>query len=180
MNIDVSEEFPFPAILVFETFRDRMDEYVKHTPNITDIKIKHREVVDEKTVKMQCDWGGLGQIPAAIRNILKPEMIRWEDWQTWDSEKLTNDWIIRPFMFREYVTCHGQWKYEPLGDNRCRVTCRGVFIVKITHFPPFPDFIVHKASPLVEQMIGGYLKPNMQATFRAIKRFIEMDQKQKK
>lgn len=180
MDIYITEEFPFSAEVVFKTFRDRMDEYVKHVPNITDIKIKSREDVDARITKMQCDWGGLGQIPSVIRNILKPEMIRWEDWQTWDAEKLTNDWIIKPFYFREFVKCEGQWRYEPLGENRSRAVCKGVFIVRITKFPPFPEFLCRKASPLIEQMIGGYLKPNLQATFRAVKKFIELDSKKKK
>jgi hypothetical protein len=175
MNINVVEQFPFPAELVFSTFRDRIQEYVRYTPNITDIKIKAREVVDEKTLTMQCDWGGLGQIPAAIRNILKPEMIRWEDWQTWDSDKLTCDWIIKPFTFRDFVTCEGQWQFEPIAPDRARVACIGVFIVRINHFPPFPDFLCRKASPIIEQMIGSYIPSNMHATFRAVKKFIELD-----
>ena len=180
MRISVKDEFPFPAETVFLTFRDRMQEYVKCTPNITDIIIKHREVVDENTLKMQCDWGGMGQIPAPVRAILKPEMIRWEDWQTWDHKAMTNTWIIKPFYFREFVKCEGVWKYTPRGDDKCVVSCEGIFEVKITRFPPFPEFICRQASPLIERMIGGYIPSNMKSTFKAIKKFIADDEKKKK
>ena len=115
---------------------------------------------------MRVKWFGLGQIPAAIRNILKPEMISWEDWQEWDREAGECRWEIKPFYFREFVECRGVWKYTPKGDDRCLTTCKGVFNVKITKFPPFPDFLVRKASPLIEKMIGGYLEPNMSTVFK--------------
>ena len=180
MKIQVKDEFPFPAEVVFKTFRDRMDEYVKHTPNITDIKIKNREEVSDTIIKMQCDWGGMGQIPEAVRKILKPEMLRWEDWQTWDSDKLTNEWIIKPFYFREFVTCNGVWTYIPKGEDKCIVKCEGVFIVKITKFPPFPPWLCKQMSPLIEKVIGGYVPGNMKSTFRAIKKFIAADMKKNK
>lgn len=180
MRISVKEEFPFSAEVVFHTFRDRMDEYVRHTPNITDIKIKNREQVSDTVLTMQCDWGGMGQIPSVVRKILKPEMLRWEDWQTWDSEKLTNDWIIRPFYFREFVTCNGVWRYKPTGPESCQVSCEGVFIVKITHFPPFPDWLCQKMSPVIERTIGGYIPSNMKDTFKAIRKFIAADLKKQK
>lgn len=179
MKIDVKEEFPFPAEVVFRTFRDRMDEYVKYTPNITDIVIKNREIVSDTVLTMQCDWGGLGQIPEHVRKILKPEMLRWEDWQTWDSTRLTNEWIIKPFYFREFVTCNGVWTYVPKGENNCLVKCEGVFVVKITKFPPFPKFVCELASPAIEKVIGGYIPSNMKSTFRAIKKFIDADLKKK-
>ena len=177
MKIQVRDEFPFPAEVVFKTFRDRMDEYVKHTPNITDIKIKSREQVSDTVLTMQCDWGGMGQIPDLVRKILKPEMLRWEDWQTWDETSLTNEWVIRPYYFREFVTCHGVWTYEPQGEYKCLVRCDGVFEVNITEFPPFPKWLVQKASPMVEKVIGGYIPSNMKQTFRAIKKFIAADMK---
>ena len=177
MKIQVRDEFPFPTGVVFKTFRDRMDEYVKHTPNITDIQIKFREQVSGTVLKMQCDWGGMGQIPDLVRKILKPEMLRWEDWQTWDETSLTNEWVIRPYYFREFVTCHGVWTYEPQGENKCLVRCDGVFEVNITEFPPFPKWLVQKASPMVEKVIGGYIPSNMKQTFRAIKKFIAADMK---
>jgi len=179
MRISVKDEFPFSAETVFLTFRDRMQEYVKYTPNITDIKIKNREEVDAKTVKMQCDWGGMGQIPAAVRAVLKPEMIRWEDEQIWDADAMTNTWVIKPFFFRQFVKCEGQWKYIPKGEDKCQVSCEGVFEVRITHYPPFPDFICRQASPLIEKMIGGYIPSNMRDTFKAIKKFIADDIKKK-
>ncbi|MFC1474690.1 hypothetical protein ACFLQK_01480 [bacterium] len=179
MRINVKDEFPFPAEVVFLTFRDRMEEYVKYTPNITGIKIKEREEVDEKTTKIQADWAGMGQIPAAVRNILKPEMLSWEDWQTWDSEAMTNTWIIKPYYFREFVTCNGKWEYIPKDDDKTIVKCTGVFEVKITHFPPFPDFLCRKMSPLIEKMIGGFIPANMKDTFKAIKKFIAADMKKK-
>ena len=177
MKINVKDEFPFPADVVFRTFRDRMDEYVEYTPNITDIQIKEREEVDEKTVRMRCDWGGMGQIPKIVRSILKPEMLRWEDWQTWDAEEMTNSWVIKPFYFREFVNCEGVWKFVQKGEEATEVVCRGVFEVKIEKFPPFPDRLVKRASPAIEKFIGGYLKPNMMSTFRAIKKFIREDMK---
>jgi len=180
MKINVKDEFPFPADVVFHTFRDRMEEYVRYTPNITDIVIKEREEIDEKTLKMRCDWGGMGQIPKVVRSILKPEMLRWEDWQTWDADEMTNTWVIKPFYFREFVRCEGVWKFSPKGDDRTVVACSGVFEVKIDHFPPFPDSLARRASPLIEKFIGGYVKPNMVSTFRAIKKFIAADMKKKK
>ena len=177
MRIHVVDEIPYSAETVFLTFRDRMAEYVKWTPNITDIVIKERETVSDTIVKMRCDWGGMGQIPAAVRKILKPEMLRWEDWQTWDSVKLTNEWVIKPFYFREFVTCHGTWYYVPKGDSRCEVRCEGVFNVEIKRFPPFPEWILKAASPVIEKTIGGYVPGNLKSTFQAVKKVIANDLK---
>jgi hypothetical protein len=168
MRIDVKYEFPFAAEDIYTMFKDRMMDYVGYCPNLTKIAIMDTEVVDDNITKMRVQWFGLGQIPQMIRSILKPEMISWEDWETWDKNALECRWVIKPYYFREFVKCEGAWKFNPIAENKCLATCKGVFEVRITKFPPFPDFLVKKASPLIEGMIGGYLEPNLKSVFKAV------------
>lgn len=177
MKIDVKNEFAFSAEEIFHVFRDQMMDYVDYCPNLTKVDIMEREDIDENTVRMRVRWHGLGQIPSVIRNILKPEMISWEDWQTWDMPSLECRWVIKPYYFREFVKCEGAWKFNPVSENKCLVTCKGVFNVNITKFPPFPDFLVRKASPLIEKMIGGYLEPNLKTVFKAVSDMLKKKKK---
>ncbi len=177
MKINVMYEFAFSAQDVYLSFRDRMLEYVKYCPNLTKIVIMERADPDANTTSMRVQWHGLGQIPEIIRNILKPEMISWEDWETWDLRKLECRWVIKPYYFREFVKCEGVWKFEPRGDSRCLATCQGIFNVNITKYPPFPQFLVKSASPVIEKMIGGYIQPNLKSVFAAVGSFIADDKK---
>ncbi len=172
MKIDVRHEFPYSAETVYHVFRDRMQEYVRFCPNLTKVVIEQRMDVSETITEMRVRWHGLGQIPELIRHLLKPEMISWEDWETWDSTARECRWVIKPFYFREFVKCEGAWRFESLGENKCAARCDGVFIVDIKKFPPFPEFIVKKASPAIEKMIGSYLEPNLKSVFKAVNDFI--------
>ncbi|MFA6449321.1 MAG: hypothetical protein WCX65_07640 [bacterium] len=180
MKIDVRHEFPYSAHDVYFSFRDRMLEYVKYCPNLTKIVVMDREDVDDNTTKMSIQWHGLGQIPDIIRNILKPEMISWEDFETWDLKATECRWVIKPYYFREFVKCEGVWKFEPCGENRCVATCKGVFDVNITRYPPFPTFLCKSASPAIEKMIGSYIQPNLKSVFTAVGSFIADDKKKTK
>jgi hypothetical protein len=177
MKIDVRYEFPFSAENIYLLFKDRMMDYVKYCPNLTKVVIVENEEVDDNTTKMRVQWFGLGQIPQMIRSILKPEMISWEDWETWDRKALECRWIIKPYYFREFVNCQGAWKFNPVAPDKCLATCKGVFEVNIVKFPPFPDFLVKKTSPLIEKMIGGYLEPNLKSVFKAVSDLKKADMK---
>jgi hypothetical protein len=177
MKIDVKHEFSYSAMEVYLTFRDRMPEYVKFCPNLTKIVVMDREDLPDDKTKMRVQWHGLGQIPDVIRNILKPEMISWEDWEEWDMKSYECRWVIKPYYFREFVVSEGVWKFEPCGDNKCIATCKGIFNITITKFPPFPSFICKAASPAIEKMIGSYLPSNLKSVFTAVGSFISSDHK---
>ncbi len=173
MEIKVKHKIGHPPEVVYKVFRDKMMEYVKYLPNVTKVVIMERQDIDDNLTRMRVQWHGMGQIPEIIRSILKPEMISWEDWEDWDTEKLECRWVIKPYYFTEFVRCEGAWRFNPSGDSSCIATCDGVFNVTIKEFPPFPKFIVKKASPAIEKMIGTYLGPNLKNVFSAVEKMIE-------
>jgi hypothetical protein len=168
MDLKMCFEFISPAREVFKVYRDKTLEFSKKIPNVTEVKIKEKKKIDKNKVRLHTVWKGFGNIPAIVRNIVKPEMISWEEIDIWDEEKLTCTWECKPFYYKEFFTCRGTWKFKDKND-KSQAILDGILRVYIPHFPGVPDKIAQKAGEVIEQIIYKYLVPNMNATIKAIK-----------
>ncbi|MEW5945168.1 MAG: hypothetical protein AB1742_03120 [bacterium] len=175
LKLTYTDHYDYPMDVVFSVYRDRQAEYTKYVPNLRKVVILKREQRSDHEVFLSVEWHGFGQIPAAVRSILHPHMIKWKDTQLWDSTKMTNEWTIEPYFFREFVECKGKWSFFPEGDDRTRIELDGHFSVNITHFPGVPKVILRQAGGVIEKFIGRYVKPNLVANSKGIKKFFEAE-----
>lgn len=171
MDLNMTFEFLSPAEEVFKVYRDKTSEFSKKIPNVTEVKIKERKKIDKTRTKLHTVWKGFGHIPAIVRNIVKPEMISWEEIDIWDEEKLICEWECRPFYFKEFFTCKGTWQFKDKKD-KTEVILKGILRVYIPSFPGVPDKVAQKAGGVIESIIYKYLVPNMNATIKAIKEIL--------
>jgi len=174
-----TDHYDYPIDVVFTTYRDKQPEYTKFVPNLRKVVVLKREERSEHEVYQNVEWHGFGQIPAAVRAILHPHMIKWKDEQLWDTRAMTEKWKIEPYFFKEFVKCEGTWSFFPEGENRTRVELDGFFSVNITHFPGVPKIIYQAAGSIIEKFIGHYVKPNLIANSKGIKKFFEEELKKK-
>lgn len=179
LKLKFTDHYDYPIDLVFSTYRDKQAEYGPLVPNLTKVVILKREERSEDEIFLSVEWHGFGQIPAAVRAILRPKMISWKDTQLWNSKELTNTWTIIPNYFKEFVKCEGQWKFFDEGE-KTRVELDGIFSVNITRFPPFPRSLCRAAGPMIEKFIARYLKPNLIANSRALKKYFAKELGSKK
>ncbi|MEW6202928.1 MAG: hypothetical protein AB1546_13205 [bacterium] len=180
LKLTFTDHYDYPIDVVFTTYRDRQPEYTKYVPNLRKVVVLKREERNEHEVFQNVEWHGFGQIPAAVRAILHPHMIRWKDEQLWDTRTMSEVWKIVPYFFSEFVKCEGKWSFFKDGENRTRVELDGVFSVNITSFPGMPKAICLMAGGIIEKFIGRYLKPNLAANSKAIKKFFEEEMRKKK
>lgn len=180
MKINFNFEFPFTALEVFKAYRDGGEDYAKFIPNVTGIKILERTKIGKDKTSVKSLWNGSGSIPLIVRPILKPDMVCWEEDDIWNESSLSGLWEIKPVHFTQYVTCKGLWTFEDDGKDKCSAHCEGIFKVWIDHFPRVPDAISHKAGPIIEKIVGGYLEPNMLSSVKGIKKMLDEKRKKKK
>lgn len=172
VKLQWTETFNYERDLVFQVMRDKIGEYIKYAPNVKYAKIIEKKQIDKNIVKMQIEWTGEAQIPFLVRGILKKDMIKWKDDCLWDEKNYTCSWQVTPFYFKDFVECKGVWHYLP-GKDKTRIQLDGVFKVYIPKFPGVPDRIAQAAGRIIEKFIMKYLEPNMKATMKAVKRFLE-------
>lgn len=173
------EVLPYPVEEVFYTFRDQLEEYASLAPNIRSVKILKRRTHGPKTVEVEAEWHGFGDIPLVVRGILKPHMLAWRDVVVWDEERLENRWVVHPFFFGNFVECKGGWKFKKAGPNRTRARLDGSLHIFIPRFPPFPDQLVQKAGPVIEKFILKYLEPNLRQGVGVLGQLLEREPKKR-
>lgn len=162
-----------PAKNVFVAFRDKTLDFAKHIPNVSDVEVITKEKIDSKTIRLVSRWEGHGDIPWAVRSIVFPHMITWEEEDVFDEKNLTCTWQCTPKYFTDYFTCKGQWLFEEDGPRASRVALSGLLKVDIPSFPGVPDRVARSAGKIIEEFIYKYLKPNLATTIEAIEKLLK-------
>ncbi len=173
MKFDWKYYYNHPAIKVFITFRERTIDFAKHIPNIKGVKILEKKEVGEKKVRLLTEWHAKAPIPLIAKAIVKPEMLKWKEDDLYDENDLTLKWVIIPNFFKEFFSTGGEWVFRDIDKNRCEVNLKGFINVYIPHFPGVPDSIAHAAGGIIEKTIAKYLKPNIDATNKAISKLLD-------
>ena len=175
LKLEYEDYFDHPIERVFETFRDKMEKYTKYLPNPKYCKVKERKQLDEYRVKTKAEWMGFGEIPFIVRAFLRPEMIKWKDEAIWDEKNYEWTWTIEPFYFKEFVECKGRW-YLKKHKGGTKIISDGYLKIYIPRFPGIPDKIAQGAGTIIEKFIGRYQKPNLTATIKAVRKFLEEEE----
>lgn len=174
MDFDWKYYYDYPAIDVFKTFRERTIDFAKYIPNVKDVKILEKREVGEKQIRLLTEWTAKAPIPLIVQAVVKPEMLKWKEDDLYDENILTLKWVIIPNFFKEYFSTGGEWVFKDIDENKCEVNLKGFVNVYIPHFPGVPDSTARAASVIIEKTIAKYLKPNLDATNKAIERLLNL------
>ncbi|MCB9651050.1 MAG: hypothetical protein H6730_31335 [Deltaproteobacteria bacterium] len=175
MKLEADARITFPRELVYSTYRDRLPELVPFLPNVKGISVQTRsDDADGKpgVTKLLNLWEAKGEIPKMAQGIIKPEMLAWLDYATWDQNAWTCDWRIETRMFTENVKCFGHNTYEVDGEDTI-LKIRGELDVSLTGIPGVPKFLAGKVAPHVEKFIVGLLTPNLLSVAKGLEDFLK-------
>ena len=174
MKLEANARIPFPREKVFSTYRDRLPEMVPYLPNIEQITVLERSD-DAGISKLHNLWKAKGEIPKVAQGIIKPEMLAWDDYATWDENAWTCEWQTKVKMFTENVQCQGKNTYVVEG-NETILQIRGELDVNMKGVPGVPRFLAGKIAPHVEKFIVNLLTPNLVSVATGLEQFLKAEQ----
>jgi hypothetical protein len=173
MKVEADTFVDFPRELVFRTYRDRLTELVPHLPNVKRITVESRS--DEgDVVKLVNRWEANAEVPKMARSVVKPEMMVWLDYATWDENAWTCDWRIEHATFARQVHCQGRNHYVAEGD-RTRLEIRGEISVDATRIPGVPRMLAGTLAPVIERFIVQTIRPNLVSTADGVQAFLKSE-----
>lgn len=161
-----------PLERVYRAYRDELPQIADFMPNVRGVEIAAREV-RAGGVNLHNVWTGKGEIPKVAQGIIKPDMLRWDDFAEWDDTTTTAQWRLRIRVFTESFKCAGSTRLQADGPARTRVTLSGNLEISVKDIPGVPRFLAGTISPQVEKFIIGMVTPNLEETNRALERYLD-------
>lgn len=171
MQINAVSIIRHPLDRVYRAYKDELVEISAFMPNINEIKILSRQEVPDGT-RLHNEWTGKGEIPKLVRGILKPEMVKWDDYALWNDVEHLCHWEIKTRAFTDNCTCKGINRLVAEGPDATRVTLSGTLDVHLQGIPGVPGFLANRVAPQVEKFIIALITPNLEQVNTALERYL--------
>lgn len=172
MVIHSSSVIQHPLARVYRAYRDELPQIAAYMPNIKEIRCLARE---EKAggVKLHNEWSGKTEIPKVAQGIVKPDMVKWDDYADWDDATTSCQWRIATRFFTEKVRCGGHNRLSADGPGRTRVTLSGTLEIDLHDIPGVPRIFARTLAPQVEKFIVAMITPNLERTNQALGQYLD-------
>ena len=176
MIIQAKEHITHPAILVFETIRDRTQDMVSYMPNIDEMEVLTRQE-EASVVRLYNRWqGASNDVPKVVRPFIKKELISWHDRAAWDQDKLSCAWEIEAAVGKDFFSCRGNTTIEPEGDARCLFSLKGELVVDPRRVPGVPRLLAGRLKNPLEKFIANAISPNLTSIAKAVQQYLDKEQ----
>ena len=160
MDLYSRDELDFPLDLVYETLRDNLPEIAQGLPNVKKIDVESREE-EGSVVRIVNRWHGVGEIPKAVRTVIKPDMLSWIDRAAWNADDHTCHWDLEVMFFKDNIKCSGVNYYKVLGPDRTSIEITGNLDISVKGIRGVPRLLEKKLSSQIEKFLGKLITPNM-------------------
>lgn len=171
MQINATSIIRHPLDRVYRAYKDELVDIAAFMPNIKEIKVLSREEVPGG-LKLHNEWAGKGEIPRVVQGIIKPEMVKWDDYAHWDDTNHLCHWEIKTRAFTENCTCRGTNRLVAEGPGATKVTLSGTLDVHLQGIPGVPGFLAGRIAPQVEKFIIALITPNLEQVNQALERYL--------
>ncbi len=172
MRINATSVIQYPRARVLRAYRDELPAIAPFMTNIKEIVMKSR-AVRPGGVKMHNEWSGKGEIPRIVQGIIKPEMVKWDDYADWDDATSSCDWSIRIRVFSDNVKCGGTNRFIEDGPGRTRVILSGTLDIDLRDIPGVPRVLARTIAPHVERYIVALIRPNLEQVNASLGRYLD-------
>jgi len=172
MRIESDAVIKFPRALTYRTYRDDMPKFVPYLPNVRDIAVRERSEEDG-VVRLVNIWQGGGEIPVAIRPLLRDSMLSWTDYATWDPDAWTCAWRIETHSFTEAVRCSGTNRFIEIDASRTRLEIRGELSIQLRKVRGVPAFLAGPLGRTVEQFMVKQITTNLTTVSQGLSKYLE-------
>jgi len=161
-----------PRDVAFAAYRDRLPEIAAYIPDIREIAVRSREESGE-VVSLHNEWFADTEIPRMVQSIVKPEMLRWDDFASWDASTFVCSWRLRVGAFTEAVDCSGTNTFVSIGPNETRVMLAGDLTLDLSNVRGVPRFMAKKVGPQIERFIVAMITPNLEQVNQSLQAFLD-------
>jgi hypothetical protein len=162
-----------PLELTWTTIRDRMPELVPMLDDVASIAVVERHENGDGTVRLVNEWRACVNIPAALRSMIKPEMLGWTDRAIWDDAVHKCCWSIEPFFLPAAVRCAGATLYEPaIGGRGTRITFTGTIDIDTARLGTIPAALGLPVATAVEMLVTTIIPKNFRKTTEALAKLL--------
>jgi len=172
MRIDVDSRIPFPREVVFKAYRDQLPLLVPYLPNLKSITVVDRKEEGGKVI-LKNEWWAKTEIPRAAQGFLKPEMLSWYDYATWDEASFSNVWHLEMRAMREVVSCKGGNSFEADGPGATILHLRGELDLDLKRVPGVPRLLAGTIGPTVEKFVVAMLRPNLAEVAKGLEQYLQ-------
>ncbi|WP_428262508.1 hypothetical protein [Haliangium sp.] len=173
-ELDIRDTIRFPRDLAFEVIREKLSELDAYLPNIDEIKVEQRSVRDDGCIEFVNLWrASRKEIPAVIRPFIKPELLQWYDYATWDCAAYVCHWRTEMAFLDGAITSTGTNYYRSLDDGTMEVHLTGTIEVAADKIPGVPKLMSKKVAGAVESGVLKMTEPNLRAINRGFEKYIE-------
>ncbi len=160
-----------PREAVFRAYRDRLSEIAAYIPDVREIAVQNRQEADG-IVSLHNVWKAQREVPTALKVVLKPEALEWDDYARWDEAAFICDWEIKTRVFRDKVTCKGRNTFTVEG-SRTKVHLSGDLEIDMAKVPGVPRLLARRLGPQVEKFIVSLITPNLEQVNKSLERFLD-------
>jgi hypothetical protein len=172
MEIKSESRIAYPLDVVWHAYRDRLPEVAAYIPDIKAIVV-HKRLDDGKITRLHNEWISEKEVPAFAQKFLRPDMLRWDDYATWDESMHACDWRIKTRAFTDAVTCGGRNLFVADGPNATRVILSGDLKIDLKEIPGVPKILAGTIAPQVEKFIVSLITPNLQKVNESLGKFLD-------
>jgi len=171
MKFTIRDRIPFQREQVYRTQRDQLAELATYLNDIDEIIVESREEEGD-VVKFVNLWkASATEIPTMARPFIKPEMLHWHDYATWDQSAWTCDWDIKLAFLRDAIVARGKNHWKENGDSTI-VTIEGEIIIHADKVPGVPRMLAGRLGDTVEKFVVKMIEPNLKKTNEGVTAFL--------
>lgn len=145
MRFRVEGRVEAPPQEVMRVYHGRLEALGVRLPDVA-----RAEVLERTPARTRVRWFARGDIPAAVRHVLRPEDLSWEDDVAWDFEGGVAEARVRRPGF-DRARCDSRIRFLP-ADGGTRVVCDGEL-----------RFDVPLVGGLLERLFAGHAEANVRA-----------------
>ena len=157
---------------VYLAYRDELPSIAHFVNNVQAVNVLSRK--DRPGgVTLHNEWVGKGEVPRVAQGIIKPEMLRWDDYAEWDDARSLVEWTIKIRVFSENFKCSGVNRFVEEGPGRTRVNLTGNLELSLKDIPGVPRILAGTIAPQVEKFIVALIKPNLEQTNEAVGKYLD-------
>jgi hypothetical protein len=172
-QLDIRDTIPFSRDLVFETYRDKLSELTAYLPNIDSITVERRTVLADGSIELVNRWqAARTEVPVVIRPFIKPDLLQWHDYATWDSKEHVCRWRTELVVLDGAIVSEGINYYRVIDDNTMEVQLTGTIQVDATKIPGVPRLMAGKVASAVAAGVLKVTEPNLRGVNRGLEQYI--------
>ena len=172
MKINSESRIHHPLEQVYACYRDNLPQIAPYTPDIREIIVNAREELAAGP-KIHNIWVADRDIPKIAQSILRPEMLRWDDFAEWDDAAKHVDWRLNIPAFPDQVRCSGRNAFFADGPNATRVILTGDLQINMKKMPGVPRILAGRIAPKLESFIVMLITPNLEKVNQSIERYLD-------